>query len=163
VSRYHPGRMATRAAEATVGKPQSPLERGDSRGRSHSREAAISSWIWSCKYYDIILLAIWYAHAFRVICTYILTEAVISYMSLLYLQRARVFLNMILHLVLLTAVCQKKRYVLIRFSLHACVLFKYMCIYGYSVLHILFVYMSVFHFWTCFKRWAFWSENMLMS
>jgi hypothetical protein len=45
VSRYHPGRMATRAAEATVGKPQSPLERGDSRGRSHSREAAISSGI----------------------------------------------------------------------------------------------------------------------
>jgi hypothetical protein len=43
VSRYHPGRMATRAAEATVGKPQSPIERGDSRGRSHSREAAISS------------------------------------------------------------------------------------------------------------------------
>ncbi len=43
VTRYHPGRMATRTAEATVGKPQSPLKRGDSRGRSHSREAAISS------------------------------------------------------------------------------------------------------------------------
>jgi hypothetical protein len=43
VSRYHPGRMATRTAEAAVGKPQSPLECGDSRGRSHSREAAIST------------------------------------------------------------------------------------------------------------------------
>jgi len=45
VSRYHPGRMAAPTAETTVGKPQSPLERGDSRGRSHSREAAISSGI----------------------------------------------------------------------------------------------------------------------
>jgi len=63
VSRYHLGCAATRAAEATIGKPQSPLERGDPRGRSHNREAAISSWIWSCNYYDIILLAIWYTHA----------------------------------------------------------------------------------------------------
>ena len=48
-----------------------------------------------------------------------------------------------------------KRYVLIRFSLHACVLFKYMCIYGYSVLHILFVYMSVFQFLDMFQALVF--------
>ena len=75
-------------------------------------------------------------------------------MPLLYLQRARVFLNLFIHLVLLTTVCQKKRYVLIRFH-YMHVYYLHTCAYTGRVFYINCLYTCPFSiFWSCIKRWV---------